>query len=174
MLNAAIIEDVFIGLGSNLAEPLIQIKQALGALSQLPETRLLKDSGYFKSKPMGPQNQPDYINVVARLETSLEPLVLLDYLQEIETRQGRVREQHWGARTIDLDMLLYGRKIINKPHLKVPHTGVWKRDFVYLPLLKLVPDIIIPGYGKLKNIVQEENESNSRTLYEANYFGPVM
>ncbi len=167
-------ENVFIGLGSNLAKPLIQVRQALAALSQLPETKLLNDSGYFKSKPMGPLNQPDYVNAVAWLETSLEPMILLDYLQGVENKQGRVRKQHWGARTIDLDILLYGSRIINQPHLKIPHRGICERDFVYLPLLKLLPDIIVPGYGKLKNVVQARGASNSRTTYEANYFGPVM
>jgi len=172
--NAAMLENVFIGLGSNLAQPFVQVKQALAALSRLPETRLLSDSGYFKSKPMGPQDQPDYVNAVAWLETSLEPVVLLNYLQGVEKRQGRVRKQHWGARTIDLDILLYGGRIINQPRLKIPHQGICERDFVYLPLLKLLPDITVPGYGKLKNVVQERGELNPQTVYEANYFGPVM
>jgi len=167
------VKTVFIGLGSNLEKPLVQIKQALLALSQLPQTHLLRDSGYYSSKPMGPQDQPDYINAVAWLETSLESVDLLDHLQAIEQQQGRVRKQHWGARTIDLDILLYGDEIINLPRLTVPHPGICERDFVYLPLLKLVPGIRVPGCGALQKHIDllPATATDQATDYGTRYRG---
>ncbi len=160
-------KSVFIGLGSNLEQPLLQVKTALVALSQLSETRLIKNSGYYLSRPMGPQEQPDYINAVVLIETMLQPLMLLDCLQVIERKQGRIRTQRWGARTIDLDILLYGSEVINHPHLTVPHTGICQRDFVYLPLLRIDQNINIPGSGKLKSLIEKSS-------YAANYLRPIV
>ncbi len=166
------VKSVFIGLGSNLEQPLLQIKTALVALSRLPETTLVDDSGYYLSKPMGPQDQPDYINAVVLIETTLQALTLLSKLQAIEQKQGRIRKQHWGARTIDLDILLYGDEKINSPRLTVPHPGICDRDFVYLPLLKVDQSVNIPGSGKLKSLI--ENSSKALTDYAANYLGPIV
>jgi len=165
---------VFIGLGSNLAQPLLQIKAALTALSKIPQTTFIIDSGYYSSKPMGPQNQPDYLNAVAMLTTSLQALSLLDQLQIIENKQGRVRAQHWGARTLDLDLLLYGDEMIHHPRLTVPHPGILQRDFVFLPLLKLVPSIEIPGCGQLKTLINQpliNNSDKASMNYAATYQG---
>ncbi len=159
----------YIGLGSNLQQPVEQIRKALMALAQLPGTRLLADSGCFASTPMGPQDQPDYVNAVAQLATGLSPLSLLDGLQAIEHAQGRVRAQHWHARTLDLDLLLYADQVIEHPRLRVPHPGICQRDFVYLPLLKLQPDIRIPGLGGLR----EQIEAGGGGHYGAAYIGEV-
>lgn len=146
--------QVFIGLGSNLDEPEQQIKQALLALSKLPQTTLIKDSGLFKSPPMGPQDQPDYINAVALLETSLPALTLLDALQEIEREQGRVRLRHWGERTLDLDILLYGEETIQNERLCVPHIGMAEREFVLYPLQRISPELVVPGKGKISDMIK--------------------
>lgn len=167
----AVSRQVFIGLGSNLEQPLRQLQDALDALAQLPDTKLMGDSGYYTSRPMGPQDQPDYYNAVALIETSLAPLDLLDKLQMIEKQQGRVKQQHWGARTIDLDILLYGDQVIEHPRLSVPHRGICERDFVYQPLLRLAETVSIPGHGSLRKIVKTVASSHSN--YGACYQGRI-
>ena len=162
---------VYIGLGSNLDQPRIQIKRALQSLAELPDTRLLADSGFYESKPMGPKDQPDYVNAVAELETSLEAETLLRYCQSIEEQQGRTRQRHWGERTIDLDVLLYGQQQIDTADLVIPHPGIEQRDFVYLPLLKISPDILIPGKGALKEIVQ--SRASDETGYACTFAGNI-
>ena len=135
----------YIGLGSNLAEPEHQLKQALAALAGLPQSRLIATAPLYRSAPMGPQEQPDYLNTVAALDTGLEPLQLLDALQAIEQRQGRVRDgERWGARTLDLDLLLYGDRVIDTPRLQVPHPGLGQRNFVLYPLYDLAPQLRLP------------------------------
>jgi len=103
---------------------------------------------------MGPEDQPDYINAVARLETWLEPHDLLRALQAIEQQHGRVRQLRWGARTLDLDLLLYGDAIIDRPELKVPHPGLHQRPFVLYPLQDIDPALMIPGMGRLSDITR--------------------
>ena len=145
---------VYIGLGSNIEQPCLQIKNAILALAQLPETTVINDSGYFKSKPMGPKDQPDYVNAVAEIETTMSAIELLKHCKLIEQQQGRIKLRHWGERTIDLDILLYADEQIQTDVLTVPHPGICQRDFVYMPLLKLNPDVIVPGTGPLNVIVQ--------------------
>ena len=147
---------VYIGLGSNIEQPDVQLKNAINALDRLTDTKVLKDSGYFKSKPMGPADQPDYINAVVAIETGLNATELLNQCQLIEQQQGRVKKRHWGERSIDLDILLYAEDQIEQFDLVVPHPGICQRDFVYMPLLKLNPEIEIPGKGMLKNIVASD------------------
>jgi 2-amino-4-hydroxy-6-hydroxymethyldihydropteridine diphosphokinase len=161
----------YIGLGSNLEQPREQIKRALRSLNELPETKLLTDSGFYKSKPMGPSDQPDYVNAVAELETALDAETLLSHCLSIEQQQGRVRQRHWGERTIDLDVLLYGQEQIDTADLTVPHPGIGQRDFVYLPLLKISPDIVIPGIGALKEIVQ--SHASDETDYACTFAGNI-
>ena len=148
--------SVYIGLGSNIGQPYLQIKNAILALNELPDTEVLVNSGYFKSKPMGPKDQPDYINAVVEIDTSLSPFDLLSNCQLIEQQQGRIKIRHWGERSIDLDILLYGEEKINSDNLMLPHPGLCLRDFVYLPLLKLNPDVSIPGKGILRDVVAAE------------------
>lgn len=164
---------VYIGLGSNLEQPYLQIKKAIVALHNLPGTKVLNDSGYFKSSPMGPEDQPDYINAVVELETTLDAIELLQRCQQIEQQQGRVKKRHWGERSIDLDILLYADELIDAENLMVPHPGICQRDFVYLPLLKLNPEIDIPGKGVLKNILNVEQkqfiDTTSETVVNTDY-----
>lgn len=144
----------YIGLGSNLEQPYQQIKNAISALNNLAGTNVKSDSGYFKSKPMGPEDQPDYVNAVVELETEIGVKKLLEYCQLIEKQQNRIKTRFWGERTIDLDILLYADQQIETEDLIIPHPGICQRDFVYLPLLKISPDINVPGTGLLNDIVK--------------------
>ncbi len=138
----------YIGLGSNLADPAAQVRAALASLGRLPDSALVSHSALYHNPPMGPAVQPYYVNAVAALDTRLQPLALLDALQDIEARQGRVRGgERWGPRIIDLDLLLYGGACIDHPRLQVPHAGLAERAFVLVPLQELAPDLDIPGLG---------------------------
>jgi 2-amino-4-hydroxy-6-hydroxymethyldihydropteridine diphosphokinase len=167
---------VYIGLGSNLGQPTLQIKNAIAALNGLADTRVLRDSGYYASKPMGPEDQPDYLNAVVELETCLSATELMTRCQEIEKKQGRVKNRFWGERTIDLDILLYADQQIKTDDLVVPHPGICQRDFVYLPLLKLKPEIIIPGKGLLHVVIRSEklaSEADVNTGYSCQFAGNI-
>lgn len=129
---------VYIGLGSNLADPAGQLRNALQALEQLPDTRLAGVSAFYASDSLLP-GQPRYTNAVAALDTALEPLALLDALQAVENEQGRVRAERWGPRTLDLDILLFGERRIDLPRLQVPHVQMHLRPFVLYPLAELLP-----------------------------------
>ncbi|MCC5826718.1 2-amino-4-hydroxy-6-hydroxymethyldihydropteridine diphosphokinase [Alkalimonas sp.] len=135
----------FIGLGANLSEPVAQLKRAIAALAELPASSLGKVSSLYASRPMGPQDQPDYVNAVAELHTGLTPLQLLDALQQIEQQQGRVRKaERWGPRTLDLDLLLYGNAQLHCERLTVPHYGLAEREFVLYPLQEIAADLQLP------------------------------
>jgi 2-amino-4-hydroxy-6-hydroxymethyldihydropteridine diphosphokinase len=138
-------EHVYIGIGSNLGESQQQINVACKAMSTLADTRVLNVSSLYCSKPMGPQNQPDYINAVCLIETELSPHALLAALQQIEKDNGRTRDgERWGARTLDLDILLYGSETIDTSDLIVPHCGMSEREFVLVPLFEIAPMMIMP------------------------------
>lgn len=154
----------YVGLGSNLAGPRQQIERALAALARLVDSRLLQASSLYASAPMGPADQPDYLNAVAALETRLAPLVLLDALQAIEQRQGRVRGRRWGPRTIDLDLLLYGDQQIDLPRLRVPHPGMMQRAFVLAPLVEIGGNIDVPGQGRAADLLAACDDSSLRRL----------
>ena len=146
----------YIGLGSNLDDPTTQLERAINGLERLPATRIVARSSFYVTPPMGPQNQPDYVNAVAALATTLAPTALLAALQAIERAQGRVRAgQRWGPRTIDLDMLLYGDLIIDEPGLKVPHPGVSTRAFVLIPLAEIAHDLLIPGHASVHELLAQ-------------------
>ena len=138
---------VYIGLGSNMDHPQQQVTTALTELACLPDSVLLRASTLYRSAPLGPQQQPDFINAVASLETALTAEALLDALQQIEQNHARVRTMHWGPRTLDLDILLYGDMSIKTQRLTVPHPEMTRRNFVLEPLLELDPHIDIPGAG---------------------------
>ena len=146
-------EQVYIGLGSNLEDPAVQIKTALKDINEIEHTRLIKDSGLFKSRPMGPQDQPDYLNAVALIETKLDEVTLLDRLQKIENAHGRIRQRYWGERTLDLDILLFADLTINTERLTIPHPGLSEREFVLYPLEKINPELVVPGLGALKQLL---------------------
>lgn len=150
-------EQVYIGLGSNLAEPVQQLDAALSALAQLPSTRLVATSAYYSSAPLGPSDQPRYTNAAAHLETDLMPHDLLDQLQAIELNQGRQRKaERWGPRTLDLDVLLFGQHILDDERLCVPHYHMHARPFVLLPLAELCPtDFILADGRKLADLLQQ-------------------
>ena len=136
---------VYVALGANLHEPQAQISAAQTALLELAEPGSLRHSPLYQSQPMGPTDQPPYINGVSVFETKLAPLDLLDALQAIEQTQGRVRkEQRWGPRTLDLDILLYDHLIMNDDRLTLPHYGMKQREFVLYPLADLCPTLILP------------------------------
>lgn len=135
----------YIGLGSNLDGPQRRIEQALTALGGLPLTRLITHSPLYASKPVGPQDQPDFVNAVALLATRLSPLALLDQLQALEQAQRRLRERHWGPRTLDLDVLLFDDRHLDLPRLRVPHPAMRQRAFVLVPLADIAPHQLIEG-----------------------------
>lgn len=148
---------VYIGLGSNLDDPQAQLKKATVALGTIPSSSVVKTSSFYKSKPVGPQDQPDYINAVVELATGLSAPVLLDYLQGIENEHDRQREQRWGARTLDLDILLFGEEVIHDDRLVVPHVEMHKRGFVLFPLEEIAPDCVIPDIGSVHSLLQQVN-----------------
>jgi 2-amino-4-hydroxy-6-hydroxymethyldihydropteridine diphosphokinase len=138
-------ERVYIGLGSNLAAPLEQLRSALAALAALPQTSLTAQSSFYISDPLGPADQPRYVNAVAALDTELPPLELLDALQAIEQEQGRMRKaERWGPRTLDLDILLFGERQLEEPRLTVPHYHMHARAFVLYPLAEVAPQLQLP------------------------------
>lgn len=146
--------QVFIALGANLGAPLTQIHQAVAALQQLPRTRFIACSPLYGSHPMGPSDQPDYVNGVAWLDTELTPHQLLDATQQIELDQGRVRKaERWGPRTLDLDLLLFGQEQVQDERLTIPHYGMKDRAFVLVPLFDLVPDLQLPCGSALQDWV---------------------
>lgn len=147
---------VFIGIGANLGDPVAQVLDAMVRLGRdVPDTRLTGRSCLYRNPPLGPQDQPDYINAVARLETRLRPRALLAGLQAIEAACGRRRDgTRWGPRLLDLDLLLFGVETIDEPGLHVPHPGIAERDFVLFPLLELAPGLIIPGRGTVAALCQ--------------------
>lgn len=145
----------YIGLGSNLDEPRNQVNRALAELDSLPRTRLLSRSSLYRSVPLGPQDQPDYINAVAAVETELAAAELLAELQRLENGHGRQRgAQRWGPRTLDLDLLLYGQERIDTPGLSVPHPGLSVRNFVLYPLREIAPDLAVPGMGSVAGLAE--------------------
>ncbi|MGR8919424.1 MAG: 2-amino-4-hydroxy-6-hydroxymethyldihydropteridine diphosphokinase [Gammaproteobacteria bacterium] len=151
----------YVGLGSNLDEPAEQLRAALVALRQLPETRLVAESALYGNPPMGPQDQPDYVNAVAALETGLDARALLAELQAIERARGRVRDgKRWGPRVLDLDLLLYGAEVIAVEGLTVPHPGIAERAFVLVPLAEIAPGLTLPTLGPLDALLAAVDRSS--------------
>lgn len=154
----------WIGLGSNLGDSLATVQDACDMMADLPGTRLLRRSGWYRSAPMGPQDQDDFINGVAELETLLEPEALLDGLQAIEQAHGRERGRRWGPRTLDLDILLYGERRIDSERLTVPHPGIRQRNFLLYPLRELEPNLDIPGQGRVDELAAAIGEAGLERL----------
>jgi 2-amino-4-hydroxy-6-hydroxymethyldihydropteridine diphosphokinase len=132
---------VYVGIGSNLEDPVRQVREALDELDRVPHTRVVKKSSLYRSAPMGHTKQPDFINAVAQLETGLPAERLLAELQEIEARHGRKRSFPNAPRTLDLDILLYGELSLDLPSLKIPHPRMHERAFVLRPLLEISPEL---------------------------------
>jgi 2-amino-4-hydroxy-6-hydroxymethyldihydropteridine diphosphokinase len=138
-------ERVAIALGSNIDNPEAQVTRAFEEIAALPGTRVLARSRLHRTKPVGYANQPDFVNAMALVETSLAPRALLDALLAIEQRHGRVRTIPNGPRTLDLDIIVYGDRVIDEDGLKVPHPRARDRDFVMVPLREVWPDVVIPS-----------------------------
>jgi 2-amino-4-hydroxy-6-hydroxymethyldihydropteridine diphosphokinase len=157
--------DAYIGLGSNLSEPSMQLAQAVIGLAALPDTELVAQSPFYCSRPVGPQDQPDFVNGAVWLRTALTPLALLDQLQAIEQTHGRERLQHWGPRTLDLDLLIYGDQAINETRLTVPHPELPNRDFVLQPLLDLDPALALPDGTAIADLRSQCPDNKLRKLH---------
>jgi len=163
----------YIGLGSNLAEPIQHILSAIEDIHNIQNSSLVRSSRLYETAPIGPQDQPNYINAAVSLETSLEPYQLLAALQHIENQHGRTRDTgRWGARTLDLDILLYDGLVSNDPILTIPHPELQHRAFVLYPLLDLDKDLEIPKLGKLQALIKTLNEAAPRAI-ETRSFNPM-
>lgn len=154
----------YIGLGSNLDNPRAHIERALVELTNLPDSQLIIYSALYSSHAIGPGKQPDYINAVALLNTGLTPLQLLDELQAIEQVHQRVRIEHWGPRTLDLDLLLFDNQIITSERLCVPHPGLTQRNFVLYPLADIAPHLILPGGMPLSDLIASSSEEGLQRI----------
>ncbi|MEH6445419.1 MAG: 2-amino-4-hydroxy-6-hydroxymethyldihydropteridine diphosphokinase [Oceanospirillaceae bacterium] len=135
----------YIGLGSNLDNPLSHVQSAIHELKNLSDCKFVEASSIYQSAPVGPPGQDDYINAVICLTTTLSPEQLLDQLQHIENSHQRVRIERWGARTLDLDILLFGNSIIDTARLIIPHAFIAERNFVLVPLTELNSNLSIRG-----------------------------
>ena len=160
----------YIGLGSNLDNPLGQLESAYSALKKLPYSTLESISNIYQSKPVGPQDQPDYLNAVTCIRTNLKPEQLLNALQAIELEQGRVRDIHWGARTIDLDIILFGNLEVKSTLLTIPHPEMHQRNFVLIPLSDLNPNLILPNEIALSFLLQKTDKTSIYELLTAEAF----
>jgi len=155
MSNAEHLPTVYIGLGGNLDDSQALLASARLAIAAWPGIREIAFSSFYRSAPMGPSDQPDYVNAVMAVETAMTPRDLLQALQHIELAHGRVRTGlRWGARTLDLDILLYGGEQIEDRGLTIPHAGISEREFVLYPLAEIAPpDLEVPGKGRLSRLV---------------------
>ncbi|UGS42031.1 2-amino-4-hydroxy-6-hydroxymethyldihydropteridine diphosphokinase [Pseudocitrobacter corydidari] len=148
----------YIAIGSNLASPLEQVNAAIQALGEIPQSRIVALSSFYRTPPLGPQDQPDYLNAAVALETSLAPEALLDHTQRIELQQGRVRKaERWGPRTLDLDIMLFGNVVINTERLTVPHYDMKNRGFMLWPLFEIAPESVFPNGETLRQCLDALN-----------------
>ncbi|MBL8309502.1 MAG: 2-amino-4-hydroxy-6-hydroxymethyldihydropteridine diphosphokinase [Burkholderiales bacterium] len=152
MVGAAV---AWLGLGSNLGHPEQQIAAAIQAIAELPHTRLLSQSSLYESAAWGTSTaQPDYLNAVVAIETTLGPQALLDALHHIERARGRVRAgERYAARTLDIDLLLHGDRQIDTAALTLPHPRLHERAFVLLPLVEIAPTLSVPGRGRVADLL---------------------
>jgi 2-amino-4-hydroxy-6-hydroxymethyldihydropteridine diphosphokinase len=148
----------YIGLGSNLNKPKQQIKTAVMALHATKDVQVVNLSSLYQSPPVDDSKQPDYINAIAQVDTHLTPLELLYVCQDIETKQHRIREKKWGARTIDLDIIIYGVQVIASKQLIIPHPEMMNRAFVLIPLAELEDDLKVPVLGPIQDLIEELGE----------------
>lgn len=156
----------YVGIGSNLEDPASQVRRAIEGLGSVPETRLVAVSDLYRNPPLGPQDQPDYVNAVAGLLTRLSPEELLVELHRLEDSQGRTRTEgdRWGPRIIDLDLLVFGHRTINKPGLNLPHPGISERNFVLFPLCDIAPTLAVPGQGIVNQLAQQQGDDNLQLI----------
>ena len=146
----------WLGLGSNLQEPVMQLQQALRRLGETTGLKVLRTSSFYRTPPWGDEQQDDFINAVVQIETSLEPIPLLHVLQSIENVMGRQRSgRRWGPRTIDIDLLLYGKQQFQSAELEIPHPRMFERAFVLKPLSELDAELEIDGHGTVGELLQD-------------------
>lgn len=160
----------FIALGSNLSnpgrQPADEVRLALRELDTLTDTRLLSHSSLYRTAPVGYDNQPDFINAVAELETSLSPLALLHAILALENQHGRERPFPNAPRVLDLDVLLYDQVSINSPELTVPHPRMHERGFVLLPLAEIAPELALAAHGKVSTLAEQCADQGVEKLEE--------
>lgn len=149
--------NAYVAIGANLGDPLAQAQSAIAHIAALSSTRIITASSWYRSKAVGPR-QPDYLNGVVRIETALSPIELLDELQQIELAHGRQRLQHWGPRTLDLDLLLYDGISLQSERLTLPHPQLTGRSFVMVPLLEIAPQLVLPDGRDLATVAAELGE----------------
>jgi len=152
----------YIGLGANLGDPADRVVQAMGWLDALPGTAGVARSSLYRSPPQGPQDQPDFCNAVCALDTALEPMALLDHLQALEQRAGRTRGEHWGPRTLDLDIISYDQRVVHHARLTLPHPWAHRRAFVLVPWLEIAPDACLPGLGAAREHLSAADRATVR------------
>jgi 2-amino-4-hydroxy-6-hydroxymethyldihydropteridine diphosphokinase len=158
----------YIAIGSNLGQPVEQAKRAINALRHMPRSKFIAASSLYCSKPMGPRDQPDYINAVVAIKTDLPPLELLEQTQSIELKQGRTRKaERWGPRTLDLDIILFGNQLIESPRLTIPHYGMKTREFVLYPLAEIAPDLMLPDGSKLAQLLKDVDRKGLTKWHES-------
>ena len=146
---------VYIAIGSNLASPLEHVNAALTALAAIPDSRMVAVSSFYRTPPLGPQDQPDYLNAAVALETELQAEALLDHTQRIELQQGRQRKaERWGPRTLDLDIMLFGDAVIHSERLTVPHYDMKNRGFMLWPLYEIAPTLHFPDGTTLRQVLE--------------------
>jgi len=144
-MNDALWQPAYVAFGSNLDDPQAQIRRAIDAVRDIPATHSWVCSSLYCSTPMGPQDQPAYINAVAGLLSQLEPTALLSALHDIEQVMGRQRTRYWGPRIIDLDLLMLGQRMVTSSALTLPHPGLMERNFVMVPLAEIAPSLLLPN-----------------------------
>ena len=159
--------EAWVGLGGNLGDAHAILRSAVSDLHALTSSSQIEVSGLYASAPMGPQDQPDYLNAAVRFVTDLAPLDLLDALQSIEQEHQRQRLRHWGERTLDLDLLFYEDWVIHTPRLIVPHPGIAQREFVLLPLQDLLGQEDLPVLGPMKPLLNDCPSYHTQRIYEA-------
>jgi 2-amino-4-hydroxy-6-hydroxymethyldihydropteridine diphosphokinase len=153
----------YIGVGSNLDEPVSRVCEARAALRELPQSTSFVDSGLYRSEPLGPADQPDFVNAVTAFMTGLDGHALLGRLQALEHARGRTRAgEHWGPRTLDLDLLVLGNVILDEPDLRIPHPRIHERNFVLLPLAEIAPHMRVPGRGSVLRLLAAVADSKPR------------
>jgi 2-amino-4-hydroxy-6-hydroxymethyldihydropteridine diphosphokinase len=155
----------YIGIGSNLDDPRAQVLSGIDALANMPHTRLVARSKLYRSAPMGPQDQPHYVNAVAGLITQLDAPALLAQLKFLEKSQGREQPVvRWGPRVVDFDLLVFGSVVMKDETLTLPHPGISERSFVLLPMMDVAPDLNIPSVGRVSALAARVDTSNLQVL----------
>lgn len=158
----------YIGIGSNLDDPEHQVRSAIEALARLPETRVTRVSRLYRTPPWGMAEQPPFVNAAVALRTRLSARALLDGMLAIERARGRRRDgPRWGPRVLDLDILLYGESAFDEDGLHVPHPRIAERAFVLMPLADLDPDLVVPGYGSLRELLAHVDTADCTPIAEA-------